>query len=161
MARPIKTSPIRPKGGEARASRVRPEADVAASTMRKESGRMSSRQEREQEPFPELVHMGKVIFNTRKAKGLTQHQLAAMADMNSTSVFMFESGEHNMTIKNILRLAAALGLTLNDMIIRNTPAVSLRLRETAELVEHSCARIQGQLKMLERLASELNAEAEK
>jgi transcriptional regulator with XRE-family HTH domain len=161
MVRSIKPNSIRPSGENQRVSVARPAAPIAEPVAARPVRRADARRPQEDETIPELVHMGNIIFKARKARGITQLKLAEMAGMNSASIFMFETGDHNMTIKNVLRLASAMGFTLSDLVIRNTQEASLRLRETAELVEHSVARIQGQLKQLERLAADLHEESKK
>lgn len=116
---------------------------------------------RVKELVPALVHMGQVVFKARKEKDITQLQLAKLAGMNATSVFMFEAGRHNMSIKNIIALAAALDLELGDLIVRHTPGQSAKLKEAAEFLNETSGRISSQIRMMERFATEMIAESEK
>lgn len=115
----------------------------------------------EKELIPALVHMGQVIYKARKEKNITQIQLAKLAGINSTSVFMFEAGRHNMNIKNIIALATALDLHLGDLIARHTPSHSSKLREAADFLNETSGRINNQLRMMERFATELITESQK
>lgn len=113
------------------------------------------------ELVPALVHMGQVVYKARKEKNITQLQLAKLAGMNATSVFMFEAGRHNMNIKNIIALATALDLDLGDLVVRHSPSHSSKLKETADFLNETSGRISNQLRMMERFAAELITESEK
>lgn len=55
----------------------------------------------------------------RTAAGLTQAQLAAAADINIRQVQKIEAGEiriENVTLGNAARLAAALGVKIEDLL---------------------------------------------
>jgi transcriptional regulator with XRE-family HTH domain len=53
---------------------------------------------------------------TRKEKGLSQEELAAIAGLHRTYVGAIERGERNVSIDNIERLAIALGLDVVDLL---------------------------------------------
>jgi transcriptional regulator with XRE-family HTH domain len=53
---------------------------------------------------------------TRKAKGLSQEELAAIAGLHRTYVGAIERGERNVSIDNIERLASALHLDVVDLL---------------------------------------------
>lgn len=48
----------------------------------------------------------------REAKGLTQEELADMADINRTTLSKIETGERNATVSTLLRLAQAMDMNL-------------------------------------------------
>ena len=52
----------------------------------------------------------------RKAKGLSQEELADKADLHRTYVGSVERGERNVSIDNIERLAAALNLDVIELL---------------------------------------------
>jgi transcriptional regulator with XRE-family HTH domain len=52
----------------------------------------------------------------RKAKGLSQEELADKADLHRTYVGSVERGERNVSIDNIERLAAALNLDVIELM---------------------------------------------
>jgi transcriptional regulator with XRE-family HTH domain len=54
----------------------------------------------------------------RKRLNLSQEDLAAEADLHRTYVGSVERGERNVSIDNIERLAAALGLDVVDLLAR-------------------------------------------
>ena len=60
-----------------------------------------------------------MIRDLRKAAGLTQAQLAAAAGINIRQIQKIESGEiriGNLTLANASRLAAALGVTIEQLL---------------------------------------------
>lgn len=59
---------------------------------------------------PELVALGARIRRLREAAGMTQEGVAHAADIHWTYVGQIERGERNPTYKNLLRLAAGLGV---------------------------------------------------
>ncbi len=158
MAKVTKTGAQPPAIEKATGPKRKPSAEAPSPTADKTT---PAKRHPAEEPIPALVHMGQVIYKARKEKNLTQFQLAKLAGMNSTSVFMFESGRHNMSIRYIIALAEALDLHLGDLISRNTPSYSSKLKETAEFLNETSNRIGTQLRMMEGYAAELNAESEK
>lgn len=56
-----------------------------------------------------LVQFGTAIRTVRIDRGLSQEALAEAADLDRSYVGGIERGEHNLTIMNIKRIAAALG----------------------------------------------------
>lgn len=58
---------------------------------------------------PELVALGKRIFELREAAGLTQEALAHAAGVHWTLIGQVERGERNLTYRNLLKLARGLG----------------------------------------------------
>lgn len=61
------------------------------------------------------------LRRAREARGLSQEALGALAHMHRTAVGAIERGEANVTIDNMERLAAAVGVALADLL--NTEAV--------------------------------------
>lgn len=59
---------------------------------------------------PALVSLGTAIRAARKAKGLSQEALAALADIDRSYMGGIERGEHNLAIMNLLKIADALGI---------------------------------------------------
>ena len=74
-----------------------------------------------------MVHIGKFmsILNgfgsrirfLRKAKGLSQEELADLADVHRTYIGMIERGEKNITLINISKLAKALKIKIHDLFV--------------------------------------------
>ena len=61
--------------------------------------------------------MGKNIkmMETRKAKGLSQQQLADLLGVSRQTINAIEKGDYNPTIRLCIGIAKVLGLTLNDL----------------------------------------------
>jgi transcriptional regulator with XRE-family HTH domain len=108
---------------------------------------------------PTLVHVGNVVRKARKAKDLTQLQLAKACGFNSAAIFMVESGRQNMTIKSLMIVASKLDLEVGDLFPRTTPRTAAKLTELRDVIGDAKDRIQAQLRLLERVSKELDEEA--
>jgi transcriptional regulator with XRE-family HTH domain len=62
-------------------------------------------------PDPILKAFGFSVKKQREAKGLTQETLAEKADLDRTYLSDVERGTRNLGVKNVVRLAKALGIT--------------------------------------------------
>lgn len=60
--------------------------------------------------------LGDEIRKKREELGLTQEQLAERADMHWTSISGIERGQHNITIDNLILIAAALKTKVRDLV---------------------------------------------
>ena len=59
---------------------------------------------------------GERLREIRTRKGLSQEGLAAAAGLHRTYISSVERGERNVTITTIAKLAAALGVSMTDLI---------------------------------------------
>jgi transcriptional regulator with XRE-family HTH domain len=84
------------------------------------------------------IKLGKRIRELRKAKGLTQEKLAEDAQLDYTSIGAIERGVFNPSIESALRIAKALKIEINDLIL--TPE-KIAVTEKEILIE----RIKSQL----------------
>lgn len=62
---------------------------------------------------PEIV--GANIATQRKAKGLTQQELADKLGIAKVTVTLYEGGRNNFTINTLSKIADALGCNFNDL----------------------------------------------
>ena len=62
-----------------------------------------------------LVSFGEVVRNARKAKGLSQEELAEKAGLHRTYIGMIERGEKNLTLSNIFKIAQALETPMSEL----------------------------------------------
>jgi len=62
-----------------------------------------------------LKNFGKRVRELRERSGLSQEALAAKAGIHRTYMGGIERGERNLCLKNILRLAAAIGVPPGDL----------------------------------------------
>jgi transcriptional regulator with XRE-family HTH domain len=64
---------------------------------------------------PVLAAFGQAVRERRDAKKLTQEKLAERADLDPTYISGIERGIRNPGIKNVARLAKALGIATADL----------------------------------------------
>lgn len=56
------------------------------------------------------------IRNIRKSQGMSQQILAYEVDMEKTNISRIEAGRTNVTIKNLYKIAQALGVIMKDIV---------------------------------------------
>ena len=66
-----------------------------------------------------LKQFGARVRALREQAGLSQEALAAQAGIHRTYMGGVERGERNLCLKNILRLAEALGVHPRELFVRN------------------------------------------
>ena len=64
----------------------------------------------------ELQKFGDRVRTLRKAKGLSQEQLAELTGLHRTYIGGIERGERNVSLMNIVRLANALEVPPSDLL---------------------------------------------
>jgi len=57
---------------------------------------------------------GETVRELRKAAGLSQEELADLAELDRSYVGCIERGERNLSIENVCRLARAIGVSPSD-----------------------------------------------
>lgn len=68
------------------------------------------------DPHPLRLRLGQNLRAIRKARGLTQEDLAGLSGLHFTYIGGIERGERNLSIDNVGRLADALGLDAVDLL---------------------------------------------
>lgn len=68
------------------------------------------------DPEPLYVAFGAAVRDARVAKGLSQAALAGLVEVPRTYVVEVEKGRRNVTLRNIQRFAAALDMSLADLM---------------------------------------------
>lgn len=63
-----------------------------------------------------LVKFGDRVREVRMQKGLSQEQLAHLADVHRTYIGMIERAEKNITLINIEKIANALQINIKDLL---------------------------------------------
>lgn len=63
-----------------------------------------------------LILLGTKVRENREKMGISQEQLGKLAKFHRTYIGMIERGEKNITIHNLRRIAAALGVQVRDLI---------------------------------------------
>ncbi|HOC94072.1 MAG TPA: helix-turn-helix transcriptional regulator [bacterium] len=65
-----------------------------------------------------LFLLGKAIRERREALGISQEELAELADFHRTYIGGIERGERNVTLLSLIKLTRALQLTPHEILIR-------------------------------------------
>ena len=68
------------------------------------------------EPFPAAEQFGARVRQRRTELGWSQEKLGQVAGMHFTYVAQCERGERNVSLRNILKLAVALGVDPGDLV---------------------------------------------
>ncbi|AIN71007.1 XRE family transcriptional regulator [Flavobacterium psychrophilum FPG101] len=63
-----------------------------------------------------LIKFGERVREVRIEKGLSQEQLAHIADVHRTYIGMIERAEKNITLINIEKIANALEISINELL---------------------------------------------
>jgi transcriptional regulator with XRE-family HTH domain len=64
---------------------------------------------------PVLIAFGQCVRKHRDAKGFSQETLAEKADLDRTYISDIERGARNPGIRNVVRIAVALGITVSQL----------------------------------------------
>jgi transcriptional regulator with XRE-family HTH domain len=64
---------------------------------------------------PVLTALGSKVRKQRELKDFTQEKLAEKADLDQTYISDIERGTRNPGIKNVARIAKALGITTSEL----------------------------------------------
>tara|TARA_R100000655_G_scaffold61537_2_gene99951 strand:- start:2202 stop:2585 length:384 start_codon:yes stop_codon:yes gene_type:complete len=69
----------------------------------------------------------KKIKDLRESLGISQRELASMIGMNASQLSLIESGKRDLRVGQLMKIAAALGITLGQLVNGIAPAAfSLR-----------------------------------
>jgi len=66
---------------------------------------------------PTLVALGETIRRVRKARELSQEQLALSAEIDVSYLGRVERGDNNVAVLRLERIAKALGLTMAELMV--------------------------------------------
>jgi transcriptional regulator with XRE-family HTH domain len=64
-----------------------------------------------------LIAMGQTIRRVRKEQGISQEQLALLAEIDRSYVGRVERGDNNIAILTLQKIAMALGLSMGELLI--------------------------------------------
>jgi transcriptional regulator with XRE-family HTH domain len=62
-----------------------------------------------------LKEFGQKVLHYRRKKNLSQEHLAELASLHRTYIGQIETGKRNIALKNIEKLAKALGVSIKDL----------------------------------------------
>lgn len=68
------------------------------------------------ENFEELVAIGAAIRTVRRNKGISQEQLAYMAEIDRSHMGKIERGERNVSVLNLIRICTALQTRTSELL---------------------------------------------
>jgi transcriptional regulator with XRE-family HTH domain len=68
-------------------------------------------------PGDARLAFGQAVRKLRVAKGLSQEKLAELADIHRTYVGDVERGTRNIALLNMIKLAAALDVSLSHLVV--------------------------------------------
>jgi len=71
----------------------------------------------QQRQSPDLVSLGDAIRRIRKAKGISQEALALTAEVDRGYLGRVERGDNNVAILTLLKIANALQVSLQDLML--------------------------------------------
>ena len=97
----------------------------------------------------ELKLLGKRVRTLRKAKKMTQEQLATVADSGAKYISELERGEANVTITLVTKIAEGLGVTASELFENDDEADCQELRE--EISRMVSEADDGKIKLLYRV----------
>ena len=66
--------------------------------------------------YPEQVRFGRRLSSLRRGRGLSHEGLAEKADLHRNYVGGIERGERNVGLRNVVKLARALGVTTSELV---------------------------------------------
>ncbi|UCD54833.1 MAG: helix-turn-helix transcriptional regulator [Candidatus Omnitrophota bacterium] len=64
-----------------------------------------------------LKRVGKNVRHYRRKKKLSQEKLAELANLHRTYIGQIETGKRNVALKNVAKLAKALGVSVKDLVV--------------------------------------------
>ena len=65
----------------------------------------------------DLHNIGNNLYNVRKAKGLTQAEVAEKAELSDRTYADIERGSVTMRVDSLLKICTALNITPNDILV--------------------------------------------
>jgi transcriptional regulator with XRE-family HTH domain len=87
-------------------------------------------------------HLGRNIRQLREARGMTQQQMARLADVPRATWANLESGEANPTLSVLHRVAGAFQVTLEELVATPRPGVAFYPRGSLPEKMRGVARLQ-------------------
>jgi transcriptional regulator with XRE-family HTH domain len=61
-----------------------------------------------------MVEVGRRIKELRESKGISQKDLAYIADLDRSYIASIESGRRNVSIKNVVKITTALEISIKE-----------------------------------------------
>ena len=77
----------------------------------------------------DFITIGNKLYTIRKKMGMTQAEVAELADLSDRTYADIERGTVNMRIETILRICNVLHITPDEILTENAPTLSAKQEE--------------------------------
>ena len=81
------------------------------------------------------------LLSLRRKRGLSQNQLSERADIPRSTITHMESGEGNPSLTNLCKLAAALGISIEELLSRPRSECTLLKASEIPVLSRSAGRV--------------------
>jgi transcriptional regulator with XRE-family HTH domain len=81
------------------------------------------------------------LVSLRRKRGLSQNQLSERADIPRSTITHMESGEGNPSLTNLCKLAAALGISIEELLSRPRSECTLLKAEEVPVLNRSAGKV--------------------
>ena len=82
----------------------------------------------------DLHSIGNNLYKVRKAKGLTQAEVAEKAELSDRTYADIERGSVTMRVDSLLKICGALNITLNDILVSDI-VIEISEQDIAETIK--------------------------
>lgn len=79
--------------------------------------------------------IGNNLFRIRKAKGLTQSEVAELSELSDRTYADIERGSVSMRVDTLIKICSALQITPNDIMVDNDPP-PLTPQDITDMINH-------------------------
>ena len=84
--------------------------------------------------------IGNKMLEIRKKYGLTQHEIAAKAEISERTYAEIERGSTNMRIETLLRICEALKITPDNILTTNKPKLAIQQEELLRRLDNCSSK---------------------
>ncbi|MBQ3491487.1 MAG: helix-turn-helix transcriptional regulator [Oscillospiraceae bacterium] len=82
----------------------------------------------------DLHNIGNNLYKIRKSKGLTQAEVAEMAELSDRTYADIERGSVTMRVDSLLKICTALNITPNDILVSDN-VIEITEQDIAETIK--------------------------
>lgn len=105
-----------------------------------------------------LVLLGKRVHDLRAAKGWSQEEFAHICGVHRTYAGQIERGEKNLSFGNLLKIAAALGVTASELLSKLEDGGSLDTGSKRKRGLEKSIRTERRILEIQRLVKRLGSQ---
>ncbi len=84
--------------------------------------------------------LGKRISEVRKQQGLSQEELARLADVSSQYISMVETGKKKASLQTVVSIADSLGITVDELLVGNQMNDPVEYLTDIDMLLFDCTR---------------------